>query len=275
MARWPDLPVTPDTIFNGASTTKAFITAALSILVDKDDYPHINWQTPIHSIIPEDFVLQDDYSTLHLTIEDAATHRTGFPRHDLAVQGGNQTVREVVRSMRYLPLTAPLRTTFQYSNLMYVMLGHVIDTVVGHWTGKFIADHIWTPLNMTSSFFSLADTLESDKPFARGQYWHNDSQEYTEVPYIDETSMEGAGAVFSSVTDYAKWICMMINREPPISAAGHEALVTPHILEEKIGGTEDFLFYGYGWEMQVYRGYKVVHHNGVEKGVSFALFRSK
>lgn len=101
----------------GASTTRAIITAVLSLIVDDvESFPNVKWQTPVTQIIPNDFVLEDDYSTLHLTLEDAATHCTVVPRDDL---GGNQTTRDVVRSMRHLPFTEPLRTTFQYCNLMY------------------------------------------------------------------------------------------------------------------------------------------------------------
>lgn len=107
-------------MFYGTSITKAFIAAALSLIVDDvKSFSSVKWQTPIIQIISNDFVLDDDYSTLHLTLEDAATHRTGMPRHDFSILGGNQTTRDVVRSLRHLPLTEPLRTTFQYCNLMY------------------------------------------------------------------------------------------------------------------------------------------------------------
>ena len=259
-------------MFYGASTTKAFVTAALSLLVDDDEkFSHVRWQTPITQIIPEDFVLEDDYSTLHLTLEDAATHRTGFPRHDFAMRGGNQTVREVVRSMRYLSLTAPPRTTFQYSNIMYIMLGYVFETLTGTWLGDFLDDRIWEPLNMTSTYFSLSDALKSGRPFAEGHYWRTETETFTRVDYIDETSMEGCGAVISSVNDYAKWIRMMMDRTGPISDAGHQALVTPRILEGTDEIIDSYVFYGYGWEIERYRGFEVITHNGAETGVSSAI----
>jgi CubicO group peptidase (beta-lactamase class C family) len=91
-AQFPDIPVTPETMFYSASTTKAFVAAALSLLVDDDDNSsHVKWTTPISQLIPDDFVLEDDYSTRHVTFEDAATHRTGMPRHDFSDRGGNQT----------------------------------------------------------------------------------------------------------------------------------------------------------------------------------------
>ena len=32
----------------------------------------------------DDFVRPDEYTTFHATIEDALSHRTGMPRHDLS-----------------------------------------------------------------------------------------------------------------------------------------------------------------------------------------------
>lgn len=60
MAQFPDMPVTPETMFYGASTTKAFVAAALSLLVDDDGYSQVKWTTPISQLIPDDFVLEDE-----------------------------------------------------------------------------------------------------------------------------------------------------------------------------------------------------------------------
>lgn len=61
---------------------------------------------------------------------------------------------------------------------------------------------------------------------------------------------------------------MMMNRDGPISAAGHEALVTPHIIEGKIPELCSLVMYVYGWEIEMYRGYEIIYHNGGESGVS-------
>lgn len=83
------------------------------------------------------------------------------------------------------------------------MLGHVIEALTGDWLGHFLANRIWEPLNMTSRYFSLSDTLDSGKPFARGYTWRNDSQTFMELEYVDETPTEGVGAVFSNILDYS------------------------------------------------------------------------
>lgn len=85
---------------------------------------------------------------------------------------------------------------------------------------------------------------------------------------MDETQTEGAGAVFSNALDYSKWVRMMMNRDGPISAAGHEALVTPHMIAGKIPEFRSLVMYGYGWEIEMYRGCEIIYHNGAESGVN-------
>ena len=226
----------------------------------------MSWTTPISQLIRDDFVLEDDYSTLYVTLQDALLHRTGLPRHDLSPRSGEESVKDVVRSLRYLPMTEPLRTTFQYCNLMYVTIGHVIETLTGQWEGDFLAQRIWEPLNMTSTYFSLDDALNSGNPFARGYNWAPESRKFVERAYVNETSMAGAGAVLSTVVDYAKWMKMLVTGAPPLSAGSHQALVGPQMVLGR--GPGGYVMYAYGWVVQDYRGVKMIWHNGGENGVS-------
>jgi CubicO group peptidase (beta-lactamase class C family) len=152
--------VTPSTLFYTGSTTKAFVAAAMSLVVDDDKHPQVQWNTPISQLIREDFVLENEYATTHTTIEDALSHRSGMPRHDYSYggeyDGHKGTPRDVVRSLRYLPLTAEPRIRFQYSNIMYAVVGHVIETLEGVWLGDFLRERIWEPLGMESTVGSYS-----------------------------------------------------------------------------------------------------------------------
>lgn len=131
-------------------TTKAFV-AAMSMLVDDNEkYPNVQWRTPVSSLIRHDFILEDEYATAHVSIEDILSHRTGMPRHDLsyggAFNGTPQLPRDIARSLRYLPLTAELRTKFQYCNIMFVAASYLIETLTGVWLRDFLREKIWGPL---------------------------------------------------------------------------------------------------------------------------------
>ncbi|KAL4933477.1 uncharacterized protein BDV17DRAFT_110754 [Aspergillus undulatus] len=91
----------------------------------------IQWTTTLASIIPEDFVVSDEYAAAHITVEDALSHRTGMPCHlkHFGPKGSKQTVKDGARQLRYLPLTAELRAKYMYNNLMYTAVSHAIETI--------------------------------------------------------------------------------------------------------------------------------------------------
>ena len=264
-ATLPSQPVTPETLFYTGSTTKAFTSAALSLLIDDD--PSIDWSTPIHTLIPADFVLADPYWTTHLTVEDVLCHRTGFPRHDLSLGGKGTTTRAVVRSLRHLPMTAEPRTTFQYNNIMYIAASHVIEAVTRKPLRDVFRERIWAPLGMRDTFLSLREARESELPLARGYCWDAEKEVQQETEWMDMPWGSGAGCVISNVLDYAKWIRCMIDGKGPMSKEGHERLTRPIMpFESGLPAYMPARFYALGWRVTWYRGEKVVWHTGGIRG---------
>lgn len=156
IASYPSTPVTPSTLFLGGSTTKAFTAAAMALLISSGNFSSLAWDTPIATLIRDDFVLRDPYLTDHVTIEDALSHRTGMPRHDFSYggvdeRGEKRDVRDLVRSLRELPVSAGVRVRFQYCNMMFVVVSYVVERLMGVWLGDFLRERIWEPLGMRST----------------------------------------------------------------------------------------------------------------------------
>lgn len=243
----------------GASTTKAFTAASVSLLIDDQEaHPGLAWDTPISTLISDDFVLSEDYRTRLITLEDALSHRTGMPRHDLIFGGSDKSTRHVVRNLREVDFTAGLRTTFQYCNIMFTTIGYTIEKLSGQRLGDFMHDHIWKPLNMTSTSLAGLPASNSGKPLAQGYFWDEEDQEHKPLPSASLDQISGAGAIFSTANDYSQWLRMMLNREGPISKQGHAALITPRTIvdTQAEGADEDYLtgdmLYTLGWFKQVY-----------------------
>lgn len=191
-----------------------------------------------------------------------------MPRHDFIMLHNNRSVQDVVRSLRTVPMTAEIRARFQYCNLMFVTLGHVVETLTGMWLGDFLRSRIWEPLSMTGTFFSLADAkaaVKRDDAFlARGYLWENTSQTYVPEDYFDLPSIAGAGGVISNVLDYSKYLRAMIDQAPPLSPAAHVALRSPRSIMDPI---EEFpntgpTTYALGWTVSSYRGETMIYHEG-------------
>jgi hypothetical protein len=80
----------------------------------------------------------------------------------------------------------------------------------------------------------------------------------------------GAGSIFSTARDYAKWIRALMKRAAPLSASAHKELITPRTIcppEEKfkipLGGHS---LYCLGLEQEAYRGYTFISHDGGVSG---------
>lgn len=167
--------------------------------------------TPISAILPDDFVLDDQYATSQVTIEDALSHRTGFSGADnLYGRWMGASPKAITKSLRYLggPSKA-FRTKWQYNNLMYSVLGDVLETVTGLQWGAALRKLLWQPLGMSSTFWNHDEVPDDKKEsLARGYFWAGDNEKGDFVPerYFDFAGIAPAGSVISNVTDYAKWI---------------------------------------------------------------------
>ncbi|TVY91494.1 Protein flp, partial [Lachnellula willkommii] len=286
ISAFPSTPVTPETLFFGASTTKAFTAAAVALLISSSNHTGLSWDTPISSLIRDDFVLPDLYSTAHVTIEDALSHRTGMPAHDASYGGTDETgekrgVRDLVRSLRHLPLTAPLRTRFQYCNMMFGTVSHVVETLTGVWLGDFLKENIWEPLGMKSTYFDTSTAQAAPEPLAQGYVYYE--KKYKPVPYMDLHIVSGAGAVISNVLDYSKWIRAFLTTSGPLSKSDYAALKTPRMLlprsEEMSLYTKPYTgpnSYSLGWFNGVYQGHEYFGHSGGMEafGAEVVLFPS-
>ncbi|KAK7994292.1 penicillin-binding protein [Apiospora marii] len=270
--------LTPHTLFYTGSTTKSFTTAALSLLIDNSSSadpdtgtPKLTWTTPISQLLRDDFVLSDDWATAHVTLEDAASHRTGYPPHDLAFA---QSSRDQVRRLRHLPLSAEPRQRFQYNNHMFTALGHLVEVLsAGTWLGAFFNEylHLWAPMGMDDTFLNRGDprfrAVEAELVLADGYYWRNNSQGvagyYVKRPRVPADWDSGAGAVISNVLDYAKYLRVMMREEGPISAAGHRELKTSRSFFDEQGPPfTGPVTYALGWMHGVFEGVETWHHTG-------------
>ncbi|OHW99667.1 penicillin-binding protein [Colletotrichum incanum] len=257
--------MTPHTLFYTGSTTKSFTAAGLSLLIDNATvnssvYSGLTWKTPVSSVLRDDFVLSDEWATAHITLEDALSHRTGYPRHDLA---SAKTTRETVRLLRHLPLAAEPRATFLYNNKMYGAMGYLIEVLTGSWLGDFFREHLWMPMGMNETYFSLPDAEHSGLVLATEYYYDPVHKKHFEVPHEPSSGEEGAGSIVSTVLDYAKYLRVMMNESAPLSKAGHREVKTPRnfVISSKAPYTGP-MTYAFGWNGAVFEGEQTYFHTG-------------
>ncbi|PYH45915.1 beta-lactamase/transpeptidase-like protein [Aspergillus saccharolyticus JOP 1030-1] len=277
VAEFPDKKMTVDSLFDTCSTTKAFTAALMSMAIDdsKETSNPISWDTPVSSLIREDFVLADPYATANTTIEDMLSHRSGLPGHQasMSLAMPNETLREEVQKLRHLPLAFAPRTTFNYCNHMFMVASHVLETLSGQSLGQLMRERIWKPVGMKDTYFSKKEVLAcpaTSQRLVKGYTWDPTTNRHVQRPYMDYAPTTGTGAIVSNVLDYAKWIRTLIYQGAPISRVGYRELLFPRTV---IGGWEDinvppgqFHLYALGWFVDNYHGEQLYWHSGSWEG---------
>lgn len=252
-----------DTLFAIGSSTKAFTALSIAQLHEAG---LLDWDKPVQHDLP-DFALYDPAVGAQATPRDLATHRVGLPRHEFSWYKAPLSRAELVARLKYLELSRPFRTTFQYQNMMYVTLGHLVERLTGNPWEAHVTDRILAPLGMSRTNLSVA-VAEADPNHAR-PYSTRDGQRIP-VPFADIDAMAPAGAINSSARDLAQWMRLHLNGGAVdgaqiASEASIRMMHTPQMVMAAEPDIDHQILapaYGLGWFTGVYRGHRVVHHGG-------------
>ena len=259
------LPVTPQTLFPIASCTKAFTTASMSILADQGK---LDWDTPVRAYMP-DFKLYDAVASERVTPRDLVSHRTGLPRHDLVWYNNlTATRRDLFERLRYLEPTRDLRSFWQYQNLMYMAAGYLVETISGQPWEEFVREHLFQPLEMTSSNFDIIQTTREADDYSHP--YKDETDGAKEMPfYAAQAAIAPAGAIVSNITEMGHWVLMHLNQgkyqdRQLLSAQQVQQLHTPQMVMPQVSHYREtpYASYAMGWFVEPYRGYPMIYHGG-------------
>jgi CubicO group peptidase (beta-lactamase class C family) len=264
-------PVTTDTLFAIGSCTKAFTTLVLGTLVDEG---LIHWDDPVIRYLPE-FRLKDDYATHKTTIRDLTTHCTGLPGHNFAWYNSDLTRDEVLKRLEHLDFTHDLRKKFQYNNVLYAVLGLVIERVTGNSWEEEVQARIFSPLGMVHSNFSI-EAIKNSHNFS---YPHAKRKNQMQIiPFQKVVNMGPAGSINSNIEEMVHWIKLQLSE----GVVDGKTLIQQSTLDEMRTiqvaagefpkGRSYLLGYGLGWYIGNYGGHYLVGHGGAVDGFISSIF---
>ncbi len=267
-------PVTPDTLFAIASTSKAFTTTAMAMLVDDGK---MSWDDPVRKHI-EFFRLADPLAEANVTLRDLVCHRTGLSRNDLLWYNSPWNREEILHKIGHVRLTQPYRSMFQYQNIMYLAAGYAVGTASKSSWEAFVQKRIFDPLGMTGANFS---TLVAEKAadHARPHRKLKDGKIETLASWRNVDHIAPAGSINAGVRDLSKWVRFQLGDgtfegKRLLSAAQLAELQSPQMVIPMDGPTgvpsfskamnpeTNLMCYGLGWVIQDYRGQLLVAHGG-------------
>jgi len=267
--------VDPHTLFQIASNTKAFTTAALAMLVDEGK---LAWDDPVTKYLP-DFQLYDPYVTREFTLRDLVTHRSGLGlgAGDLLWFHSSYGRAEIIHRIRAAKPVSSFRSRYAYDNVLYIAAGEIVPAVTGKSWDDFIKERILTPLGMTESGTSIA-FLSSTSDAATPHAVEKGKLQVVPRDSIDNTGP--AGGIVSNVSDMAKWLLCRLDsgryaggrlfseRQARVMWAGQTILPIGDPPPPLAALRPSFSEYGLGWFLRDYRGRKVVAHTGGLAGMT-------
>jgi CubicO group peptidase (beta-lactamase class C family) len=267
------LPMTSRTLFPIQSETKAFTGLTAAMLRDDGK---LDLDSPVTSSLPG-FRLQDPLATLQVTVRDLLTHRSGLGVYSLLWIANDATTRnDAVRRMAHLPLTAPLRSEWNYANMGYVAAAHAIETSAGIPWEQLVDQKIFAPLKMTRTTFSRAQALRDPDHIDGSMFWNGRliaTPMQTTTPLTNST-----GGIISTADDMAKWMLFQLEAgkvggKQLVRAESIAETHAPQMITQRPLPSPEFTSsaYGLGWYLEGYRGEQLVEHGGNHWGVNSAV----
>ncbi|WP_286134818.1 serine hydrolase domain-containing protein [Mycobacterium sp. UM_Kg1] len=147
----PAEPMTEDTIFDIASLTKCLATAVAVLQLYEQGRVQID--EPVQTYLPE-FNENNDPRRAQVTLRMLLTHTSGIGG-DLSHQGPWGLTAADKAGGVHRALTAPLEfgpgEIFHYSDIGFIILGALVETLIGQPLDDYVRDNVFAPLGMADT----------------------------------------------------------------------------------------------------------------------------
>ena len=276
---WARTPATTSTVYLIGSTFKAMSTFALLQQMEQGKF---KLDDRVNDYLT-DFKIQNEDPQHPVTFRHLLTHTSGLPADfgPVPVWGFDAppSLEDYLR--KSLKVTKPPMTAEVYSNMAYTLIGYLVQKFSGVPYRQYIQEHIFAPLEMTSTAFEPRPDME----------------ERLSIPYIvDEktgsqlattrlkAAVWPAGLVYGTVMNQANWLIANLNGgvfkgKHIISEQSLEQMLTRQHVQfkgpvEGLWGNESAGF-GLTWWVQVRDGDRYFAHSGSVSGYTAFLLGNR
>ena len=276
---WARTPATPNTVYLVGSTFKAMSTIALLQQMEQGKF---KLDDPVNNYLT-DFKIQGEDPAHPITFRHLLTHTSGLPADfgGFPVWGETVPPSLVDYLRKSLKVTKPPMTSVTYSNMAFTLVGYLVQKFSGVPYKQYIQEHIFTPLEMSSTAFEPRPDME----------------ERLAIPYVvDEktgaqtgtvrlkASVWPAGIVYGTVLNQANWLIANLNGgvykdKRLVTQATQDQMFTRQYDQfkgtiENIWGNETAGF-GLTWWTEVRDGDRYIAHSGSVPGYTAFLLGNR
>lgn len=208
-------PLDADTVFEVGSTTKVLTSLLLADMVLRGE---VAMDDPAAKFLPAR-VRMPDFEGAPVTLLDLATYTSGLPRmpsnfapNDWSNPYIDYTAERLYDYLSNHKLGFRPGTHFEYSNLGFGLLGHILQLRGGRSYEELVVSRICTPLGMDDTRITLSDSMK--QRLAQGH-----SADLAPVSNWDFLALAGAGAFRSTANDLLKFLQMCLDLPDTLVAA--------------------------------------------------------
>jgi len=276
---WARTPASTNTVYLIGSTFKAMSTFALLQQMEQGKF---QLDDPVNKYLT-DFKIQGEDPQHPITFRHLLTHTSGLPGDFGAFPVWGDTVPPSLDDYlrKSLKVTRAPLVKVEYSNLAFTLVAYLVQKFSGVPYKQYIQEHIFTPIEMTSTAFEPRPDME----------------ERLSIPYVvDEktgsqvgtvrvkASVWPAGIVYGTVLNQANWLICNLNGgvfkgKRVISEQTLEQMFTRQYDQFK-GGIEgiwgnETAGFGLTWWSEVRDGDRYFAHSGSVAGYTAFLLGNR
>ena len=255
-------PVTPKTLFELGSTSKAFTALGILKLAGEGK---LNLKDPVSRYLPW-FTVNYNGEAVNVSIGQFLHQTSGIPFEtigDIPVASGDDALEETVKTLVGQSLMFPPGMKFFYATINYDVLGLVIQTVSGMPYEDYMKQEVLGPLGLEQTMMYRSRARE--KGMASGYKVEFDQVEYFDAP--DYRGNTPAGYVITNAEDMARWLKIQLGA---VELESFDAELIKKSHSPNPGGFDSP--YAKGWFL--YKRMNAIGHGGNNPNFSsFILFK--
>lgn len=260
-----------ESLFRIASVSKTMTSAMVMTLAHKKK---VNLNDSLSNILPGIIPKQN------LNIINLLSHTSGYPTRAFTKHiESEKSHKEILNSLPEIESTCEPGKCYAYQNFIYSLSGNVISNITKENYETSMKKYIFSPLNMHNTSSNFNSYITSDNkalPHIREKGKYKVSFEDLNSYYY---KVAPAGGINSNITDMAKWLQAQMGSFPKILPKKilnkmHAPVIKT---DEEISSDRSWnkrvktAYYGLGWRIYNYAGYKLVYHGGFLNGFTSAV----
>lgn len=230
-----EIKVTQNDKWHIGSISKSFTAMLVAIFIERGK---LDWHTKLRDLLPADYQMLKEYEDI--TMLHLLSHRSGLPANPPALkflsykrENLNPVPEraEFTKSALKMKPVGPKEKTYVYSNIGFVIAGHILELISGKSWEDLIRQEIFVPLDIKSGGFGAPGEKDKlDHPLGHTKSLIGDKLKPAVIgkDSTDNPVVYGpAGTMHINAQDMTKYLMARALRNKILSQKSWEILETP------------------------------------------------